>query len=214
MPSSLVTNDSATGNNVDLSNGVTELSSQINSNGVGVSGVTIEPDTPPPPAALAFWDDFYAKGSYSEDWIYKAVDDYNERKVGGNVIIVGGHAGHSLGDLIGDAGGISGLDNGYGSGNQNTENDALFRSVYEKMSDEDRERLATTSLVISVSTGQVLGEYNEQGNTWADAAHDGANPNNSIEGQTINLNGKNYTVAESTFRWSSPVILDMDGLVS
>ncbi len=124
MPSSLVTNDSATGNNVDLSNGVTELSSQINSNGVGVSGVTIEPDTPPPPAALAFWDDFYAKGSYSEDWIYKAVDDYNERKVGGNVIIVGGHAGHSLGDLIGDAGGISGLDNGYGSGNQNTENDA------------------------------------------------------------------------------------------
>ncbi len=71
--------------------------------------------------------------------------------------------------------------------------------------------MATTSLVISVSTGQVLGEYNEQGNTWADAAHNGPNPNNSIEGQTINLNGKNYTVAESTFRWSSPVILDMDG---
>jgi hypothetical protein len=67
MPNSSFTNNSARGNDVGLSNGVMELSSQTNSNGVGVSGVVVKSDTSPPPAALAFWNNFYAKGSYSSE---------------------------------------------------------------------------------------------------------------------------------------------------
>ena len=213
-------NDTNTNADVSLVTGstntntdVTQEEGAVNTSAQGLSPITIEENTPPPPGALAFWDNFYQRGSYSEDWIYKAIDDYNERKHGGDVIVVGGHAGHSLGDLIGDAGGIAGLDNGMGSANRNTENDALFKSVYDKMSADDKERLATTSLVIDISTGQVLGEVEVGviGQSWGDAAHNGSTPNNSIEGTTISVGGKTHKVAESTFRWSSPVILDMDG---
>jgi hypothetical protein len=203
---SLLTSTTATNTNK-----VSQEGKSVNNSTQGLSPIIVEEDTPPPPAALAFWDNFYQRGSYSEDWIHKALDDYNERKYGGDVIVIGGHAGHSLGDLIGDAGGIAGLDNGMRSANRNTENDALFKSVYDKMSAEDKERLATTPLVVDVSTGRILGEYEERGQSWGDAAHNGSTPNNSIEGTTINIGGKSHKVAESTFRWSSPIILDMDG---
>jgi hypothetical protein len=195
---------------VTTTNQVSQEGKAVNNSSRGLSPIVVEEDTPPPPAALAFWDNFYQKGSYSNDWIYKAIDDYHATK-GGDVIVVGGHEGHSLGDLIGDAGGISGLDNGLGSLNQNTENDALFKSVYDKMSADDKERLATTSLVIDIRTGQVLGEVGERGQSWGDAAHNGSTLNNLIEGTTISVGGKTHKVAESTFRWWSPVILDMDG---
>jgi hypothetical protein len=230
-------NDTNTNADVSLVTGSTNTSTDatqeegaVNNSSRGLSPIVVEEDTPPPPAALAFWDNFYQKGSYSEDWIYKAIDDYNEKKggiddyngtkggdvivIGGDVLVIGGNAWHSLGDLIGAAGGIDGLDNGFGSGsgNVNRENDALFKSVYEKMSADDKERLATTPLVVDILTGKVLGETGRQGGeSWADAAHNGSTPNNSIEGTTISVEGTTHKVAESIFRWDSPVILDMDG---
>jgi hypothetical protein len=170
-------------------------------------------EIPPPPGALDFWPEFYARGKGVLEWDIPETKNFLPPPPPPpvEVIVIGGHAGHSLGDLIGDAGGIAGLDNGMRSANQNTDNDALFKSVYDKMSAEDKERLATTPLVVDVSTGQILGEYEERGQSWGDAAHKGSTPNNSIEGATINIDGKSLKVVESTFRWSSPIILDMDG---
>ncbi len=155
--------------------------------------------------------------------VFNITDTFETLDGGGDVIIIGGHNGHQLGDLIGDAGGVAGLDNGYGSGNQERTNDDLFKSVYEKMSQADRDRLATTPLIISVQTGEVIGEISEaelsaqgggsqsQGQGWADTNGMNGAAENLIEGKTITHNGKEYNVVESIFRWYSPLVFDLDG---
>jgi hypothetical protein len=189
-------------------------------------------EIPPPPRALDFWPEFYARGKGVLEWDVPETKNFlppppppppppqESRKdptvdedvtSDVEVLVVGGWKQHSLGDLIGDAGGIAGLDNGMGTANVNTKNDSLFKSVYNKMSEEDKEKLATTSLVINVDTGEVIGESEAKGESWGDAAHKGDTPNNSIEGKNIKVGDEVYKVAESTFRWSSPIILDMDG---
>ena len=118
---------------------------------------------------------------------------------------------------------MAGLDNGYGSGNQERTNDGLFKSVYEKMSQADRDRLATTPLITSVQTGEVIGEISrdelaaqgggseDRGQGWADTNGMNGAAENLIEGKTITHNGKEYNVVESIFRWYSPLVFDLDG---
>ena len=50
--------------------------------------------------------------------VFNITDTFETLDGGDDVIIIGGWNGHQLGDLIGDAGGIAGLDNNYGSGNE------------------------------------------------------------------------------------------------
>ena len=155
--------------------------------------------------------------------VFNITDTFETLDGGDQVIIIGGHSGHQLGDLIGDAGGVGGLDNGYGSGNGNLTNDDLFKSVYEKMSQEDRDRLATTPMIVDVNTGKVIGEISVEdlaaqgggvqngGQAWADYNGENFGDENSIEGKTINYKGQEYEVVESIFRWYSPLVFDLDG---
>ena len=180
--------------------------------------------------------------------VFNITDTFKTLDGGDKVIIVGGWNAHSLGDLVGDAGGISGLDNNLGTRNGDTSNDALFKSIYDKMSQEDKDRLATTPTIIDAQTGKIIGEidmadlvtqdaepvsmnwgdYGAQndGYNWngirtesknhtaefvSDMKSDSSAKDNSIEGQTISYKGKEYNVVDSTFRWASPIILDLDG---
>lgn len=132
-----------------------------------------------------------------------------------DVIIIGAHAGHTLGNMISDAGGL-GTGNGYSSGNADASNDALFADVLGKMSESDKNRLATTPLIVDIESGEVIGEITQEElrnqedgpsyhENWADRE------GNSIEGQTIEYEGRTLNVVDSSFRWSSPIILDMEG---
>ena len=162
-----------------------------------------------------------------------------------DVIIVGGWGRHSLGDLVADAGGIAGHANGLSSRNLDTTNDELFKSIFEKMSDADKERMALSPVIININSGEIVGEISmdelnaqhESGQVrmnWGDSGgdlyswssnagasesaqsmefitNDNATEDNSIEGQTIEFEGREYNVVDSTFRWASPIILDLDG---
>ena len=151
--------------------------------------------------------------------VFNITDTFKTLDGGDKVIIIGGHNGHQLGDLIGDAGGVGGLDNGYGTGNSEKTNDDLFKSVYEKMSQADKDKLATTPVIVDVQTGKIIGEISQsdlsaQGGAtqgWADTNGMNGAAENSIEGKTIDYKGQKYEVVESIFRWSSPIILDLDG---
>lgn len=133
-----------------------------------------------------------------------------------DVIVIGAHSGHTLGNMISDAAGL-GTQNNYHSGNNDTTNDQLFAEVLAKMSEEDKNRLATTPLLVDVNTGKVVAtwdEYSRGANgteNWADAGTSRGGNDNSVEGQTITVDGKEFNVVDSSFRWSSPIILDLDG---
>ena len=129
------------------------------------------------------------------------------------VIVVGGWDAHSLGDIMGVSGGQFGDNhNGYNYNqiNYDSTNDELYQNVLAMMSDEDKEMSATTPVIVDIHSGEVLGtidrnELSGNTNAWGDVADD------TVAGQTIEVEGQDYEVVDSSFRWSSPVILDIDG---
>lgn len=163
----------------------------------------------------------------------KPIDEAIDEQTVREVIIVGAHTGHTIGNMLSDAG-TGDTQNKYRSGNKDKTNDAFFQEMYNKVAQEDKDKVTLQgadfdgdrktkanrkekmSVIIDVNTGEIVDYINHDQvkaaagvdqyvERWADKE------GNSIEGKEFEHNGQNLKVVDSLFRWSSPLVLDLEG---
>ena len=156
---------------------------------------------------------------------------HNDDAFGGGpreVVILSAHDEHTIGNLLSDAAGM-GTQNDNDSRNVDKANDQWFKELYDKVTvknqlagdDEEEDGMA---VMLDANTGELIGNItirelaqavNQDVERFADRIDDledeWADGQWDIEGADVNHNGETYKVKEALFRWSSPIVLDLEG---